>query len=122
MDNQSKSLVDRWATTVNCGELKEVLDLYSPTASFFPTFLEELNSQSGREEYFRNLKNKEEFRVDINSEKIQFMTKSIHLSYGTYTFFYREKNLLIKYPSRYTFIYDISRDKPIVHHHSSVVP
>ena len=122
MNSHPENFVSKWAKTVIDGELNEVLDLYSPTASFFPTFLRELGSQKSREEYFRGLKNKNELRVDVDNEKINSITKNIRLSWGIYTFSFKEDDRLVKYPSRYTFIYDTDKRNPILHHHSSVIP
>ena len=123
MNKESETLLDKWVRKVNHGGLDEILSLYSETASFFPTFCKELKSSDDRELYFKGLKSKSGLKVETNDDQMtKCIAGNIWVAYGTYTFSYAENDQVVKYPSRYTIIYDLSFDKPILHHHSSIIP
>lgn len=114
-----------WVNLVNRGEAAAVLALYDEGAALLPTFSSvpaEGHGPIGA--YFEKLLSREEAGVALDEGSVGVFESSdnLALAYGTYTFFYKQDGALQHFPARFTFVLDLDRSAPVLHHHSSLTP
>lgn len=110
----------------NCsGSIDEVAHLYNETAVLIPTFSPHtVDTPEGVRHYFEQLATRENLQVRLyeRSLKKQHLGGTAWVLSGIYSFEFEVDQLLLTFPSRFTFVVDIAESRPIVHHHSSQVP
>jgi hypothetical protein len=74
--------------------------------------------------YFEQLATRQGVGVKLHDKSLrtQLMSDTLHTLSGVYSFEFEVDQVLLSFPSRFTFVVDLSREKPILHHHSSQVP
>ncbi len=114
-----------WTGLMNRGAIDELVGLYAANAVLVPTFSSErVIGEAGLQEYFGKLAGKEGLQVVCNRKSISCI-KVIEKSYvlnGEYLFAFKDNGALLSFPSRFSFVIDLSRSAPILHHHSSQMP
>ncbi|MDP8305408.1 MAG: ketosteroid isomerase family protein [Candidatus Chlorobium antarcticum] len=121
----AEEILYQWVTRVCSGKPDEIAALYNEHAVLVPTFSP--HTVIGPEkitEYFRQLATREGMGVRLHSKalRIQSQSDSIHTLSGIYSFEFEVDQVLLSFPSRFSFVVDISQPQPIIHHHSSQVP
>ena len=114
-------ILHKWEEYFNNQNLKGILNLYHPKISLIPTFSSSiLFDKNDIKEYFIFLFQEQKGSVNIQNESIveQKIVEKIYLSIGNYIFYLSQGR---EYPARFSFIFDISLENPIKHHHSSPV-
>jgi len=114
-----------WAGLINNGELDKVVSLYDEHSVLMPTFSPHLvKDTEGLTGYFNQLASREALNVRLHENTIvctKVDTKSYAIN-GIYSFEFMVDGTLLTFPSRFTFVVDLSKDSPILHHHSSQIP
>ena len=114
-------ILHKWEEYFNNQNLKDILNLYHPKSSLIPTFSSSiLFDQNDIKEYFIFLFQEQQGSVNIQNESIveQQIDEKVYLSIGNYNFYLSQGK---EYPARFSFIFDISLENPIKHHHSSQI-
>lgn len=123
--NTPEEILERWTAYVNNVEVDRVVNLYDDKSTIFPTFSSHCISES-REitAYFRQLSEKKSMSVELHPETLRKVElgDNIFLMTGLYTFHLIADDAQDAVPSRFTYVIDIKREKPIIHHHSSSIP
>ena len=117
--NNPESILKRWVKYFNEADLDELLDLYHSNSTVLPTFVPNaLSTQEQIKEYLINCANRSA-AVEIDNDTIvkQQLTENIYLLTGFYSFYF-DNNRKREFKSRFTFLIDLSAEKPIQHHHS----
>lgn len=125
MSHEAEKVLERWMEHVNNLEAESVAELYDETSTLLPTFSpHSLSSTEEIREYFRQLSMRKDVRVELHREtlKSRRMGEHIHVLTGIYSFHFVVDEASLTFPSRFTFVLDLSRGKPIIHHHSSQIP
>jgi hypothetical protein len=105
--------------------VENVIKLYDYKSTLLPTFGQNcLSTPQQIKEYFKHLSARKNMRVDLHAETLKKydIGENKYILMGTYSFHFIVDDESLTFPSRFTFILDISRDNPILHHHSSQIP
>jgi len=119
-DQSPETIVDHWAEYFNNGNLERLLDMYHEEATLLPTFSPNLLSTLEQiEEYFvRTIEHQASVEIDDGKTIKNKLSENIYLMTGFYIFYFNnDRKREVK--SRFTFLIDLSTEKPIQHHHSS---
>jgi hypothetical protein len=121
----AEDVLSEWITGICTGEIKKVGQLYHEQAVLIPTFSPHtVSNTEGILHYFEQLATRDNLQVRLyeKSLKKQFLGGNAWILSGTYAFEFEVDQLLLTFPSRFTFAVNLEYEKPIVHHHSSQVP
>ena len=123
-DNPREAL-DQWIHLVNTLALDELLALYDDDAVLFPTFSDALlTSKQAIRGYFEELGGQPSIAVSINEGSVttNSLSDNLHTISGTYGWRFDKAEDALVLQARFTFVLDLSRSSPILHHHSSQLP
>jgi hypothetical protein len=115
----------QWVSRVCCGNPADIALLYDEKAVLIPTFSPHtVTSPDGVQGYFSQLATRQGLGVRLHNKalRVQSMSETLHTLSGIYSFEFEVDQVLLSFPSRFTFVVDITRERPILHHHSSQVP
>ncbi|NTU97718.1 MAG: DUF4440 domain-containing protein [Chlorobiaceae bacterium] len=115
----------QWVTRVCTGNPDEITALYHASAVLIPTFSPHtVTAGEGIRNYFAQLATRDGLGVRLHSKALrkQELSGTLHTLSGIYSFEFEVDQVPLSFPSRFTFVVDISQEKPIIHHHSSQVP
>jgi len=121
-DQSPEIIIDHWAKHFNNGNLERLLDMYHIEATLLPTFSPNLLSNLEQiEEYFvRTIEHQASVEIDDSQTIKRKLSENIYLMTGFYIFYF-DNNRKREFKSRFTFLIDLSTEKPIQHHHSSQI-
>lgn len=122
--NPDAALED-WLGRVNKGETKAVCALYHEDAVLLPTFSgQRFAKPAGRRSYFQHLATHGNLSVSLTRDSllVQHLGGTLYCLSGLYDWKFDEGERHHEFASRFTFLMDLSRPDPILHHHSSRVP
>ena len=117
-----ENIIDHWAEHFNNGNLERLLDMYHEEATLLPTFSPNLLSTLEQiEEYFvRTIEHQASVEIDDGKTIKNKLSENIYLMTGFYIFYFNnDRKREVK--SRFTFLIDLSTERPIQHHHSSQI-
>ena len=123
-DNPREAL-DQWVSLVNALEVDGLLALYDDAAVLLPTFSDDLlTDKKGIRGYFEELATQQgiEVSVEENSVVEQSFSDGLRSLSGIYRWRFKQSDDALTFEARFTFILDLSRSAPILHHHSSQLP
>ena len=126
MQDNPRNVLDKWMQAVNCGDLEALLNLYDQQAVLIPTFSNRLlNTPEKLREYFEKLANREELSIALHEKTLivqEIQNPSIVSMSGIYNWRFAVDGELLNFEARFSYILDLSRPNPILHHHSSQIP
>jgi len=125
MSNTPEKILDQWIEYVNKLDVENVIKLYDYKSTLFPTFAQNsLSTPQQIKEYFNQLSARKNMRVDLHAETLRKydMGANKYILTGIYSFHFIVDDESLTFPSRFTFILDMLRENPILHHHSSQIP
>ncbi len=114
-----------WAGLVSDGRVADVVSLYDAEATLMPTFSpHSLRTRDEITDYFTQLAAREGLEVELHEETFAAAELSDGLFglSGIYSFHFEVDGTSLTFPARFTFVIDLQRDAPILHHHSSQIP
>ena len=114
-----------WVCCVNQGEIDDVIALYDDSAVLMPTFFPHIVSDKGElANYFSMLFSKTELFVVLHEQDTYYLQTAGqgYVVNGNYDFKFNVDGILQTFPSRFTFVVDLGKESPILHHHSSQIP
>ena len=122
---KAEEFVQLWAKYVNALDVPSIVGLYNEETVLLPTFSPKVvRAEEDLTQYFTNLGSKAGLAIHLDEETfncVHIENKSYVLT-GFYTFEFEVDGVLTQFPSRFTFVIDLAREKPVLQHHSSVVP
>ena len=121
-DQSPETIVDNWAEHFNNGNLERLLDMYHIEATLLPTFSPNLLSTPEQiKEYFvSTIENQASVEIDNGRTIKRKLSENIYLMTGFYIF-YLDNNHKREFKSQFTFLIDLTTERPIQHHHSSQI-
>jgi hypothetical protein len=125
MTNTPEMILERWIDYVNRLEVENIVSLYDDTSTILPTFSpHSLSTPKNIKEYFRQLSTRKNLSINVHQETLRKyeLGKNKYVLMGIYSFHFVVDDANLTFPSRFTFILDTSKTKPILHHHSSQIP
>jgi hypothetical protein len=125
MSDTPEEVLELWIERVNKLEMESVVKLYDEGSTMLPTFSPHcLSNPRQIKEYFQQLSTRQSMRVDLHGETLKRMDlgKDTYILTGIYSFHFVVDGAHLTFPSRFTLTIDTSRERPILHHHSSQIP
>lgn len=125
MQDTPEKILDRWCEYVNKSDVESIVKLYDDKSTMFPTFSQDyISSLTQIKDYFTKIAEKQSLRVAIRPETLRIKEAGANkfIMTGIYSFHVSSEEETREYPSRFTFVIDTSRDRPVMHHHSSLIP
>ena len=114
-----------WADNVNDLNAEFLLDLYDKNATLMPTFsAHTAGDRAALKSYFDHLFSRDSLSVTLHGDTVDAFhhADQLELVFGVYSFAFEVDRTLLTFPARFTFVLDLGRSAPILHHHSSEVP
>lgn len=123
--NKGLEIVGLWVDGVNNLQIESLLRLYADDFALLPTFAPELiTDKTSLKSYFQGLGERPQLRVELDEPSV-LCAEAGHKSFaigGYYSFQFEFDGALKHFPCRFSYIVDLDKTGPIVHHHSSLVP
>lgn len=114
-----------WMRGINNGDLEALVSLYDDDAVLIPTFSNRLLSTPvARREYFARLAARDDLSIALHEKTLlsQDLGNQIHALHGIYCWRFAVDGELLSFEARFSYVLDLAREKPILHHHSSQIP
>lgn len=116
----------KWLEAVNQTDLEKILSLYDESAMLIPTFSNKVLSTPDKiQDYFKKLGTREELSVALHEKTLRIQTlveNQLFTLNGIYNWRFKVDDEVLNFEARFSFIIDLSKSNPIIHHHSSQVP
>ena len=125
MYENPREALDQWITLVNTLALDDLLALYDDDAVLLPTFSDDLlTDKEGIRGYFEKLCDQQGIQVSIDEGSVgtQSFSDGLHAVSGIYRWRFDKADDALVLEARFTFVFDLARPSPILHHHSSQLP
>lgn len=122
---QPEQLLKDWMQAVNSGDLEALLALYDDSAVLIPTFSNRLlSTPEAIRDYFTKVCGRKELSIALHEKtlNVQPLGVNIHAMNGIYCWRFAVDEELLSFEARFSYMLDLAREKPIVHHHSSQIP
>ena len=120
-----EQLLSDWMQGVNNGDLEGLMALYDEQAVLIPTFSNRLLSKpESIRDYFTKLCTREDLSIALHEKTLlsQSFGGTIHALHGIYCWRFAIDGEMLSFEARFSYVLDIAREKPILHHHSSQIP
>lgn len=120
-----KDILTEWMDAVNQGNMEALLALYDEHAVLIPTFSNKLpNTPDKLREYFEKLGSREGLSIALHEKTlhVQLIYEPVYALSGIYNWRFDVEGEMLNFEARFSYILDISKPRPIMHHHSSQVP
>lgn len=120
-----KDILAQWMDAVNNGDVESLLALYDDKAVLIPTFSNKLpNTPEKLREYFEKLGSREGLSIALHEKTLydQHIKDDIYALSGIYNWRFDVDGELLNFEARFSYVFDLSKPRPIIHHHSSQVP
>lgn len=121
----AEEVLFQWVSRVCSGTPEDIAALYDESAVLVPTFSPHtVTTPEGIKGYFGQLASRDGLGVRLHNKALrkQALSDTLFALSGIYSFEFEVDQVLLSFPSRFSFMVDISREQPIIHHHSSQVP
>ncbi len=119
----SESLLRKWETCLNNGDLDGIVNLYAENAVLWGTFSEVIrDNRKLIRKYFETLFLMQNIKVKFGTPNVRSFGQAAIYS-GEYEFSYQSDEL-VKCPARFSFVFyrGDNGEFKIIDHHSSLVP
>ena len=123
--NTPRDVLDHWMQAVNRGDVDALLGLYDPQAVLIPTFSNRLlDTPEKLRDYFEKLGSREELSIALHEKTllVQELPGRLFTLGGIYNWRFMVDGELLNFEARFSYVVDLARPQPILHHHSSQIP
>lgn len=125
MATRVERVLERWLSAVNAGDVAGVAAMYDAKAVLLPTFSNRtLASPAAIRDYFVQLGSREHLAVELHPKTLvshDLAGGRCCLS-GIYRWIFDVDGEALTFEARFTYVMDLTREAPILHHHSSQIP
>ena len=125
MTKNPKDILEQWMKAINDGDVESLLSLYDNQAVLIPTFSNRLlNTPDKLRDYFEKLGSREELSIALHEKTliIQELGNEFFSLSGIYNWRFAVDGELLNFEARFSYLIDLLRPNPILHHHSSQIP
>ena len=125
MKQSPRDILNQWMQAVNNADIDGLLSLYDPEAVLIPTFSNRIHNTPERlRDYFEKLGSRPELSIALHEKTvvIQELQDQVYALAGIYNWRFAVDGELLNFEARFSYLFDLSKPKPIVHHHSSQIP
>lgn len=123
--NNALDTLQAWLDGVNTKNIEKLLSLYNESALLIPTFSNRiLNNPSKIQDYFKQVGSKEDLSVTLHENTVnnQDLGNNIFCVSGIYNWKLKVDGELLNFEARFSYVFDLNKTSPILHHHSSQIP
>jgi hypothetical protein len=123
--NTPRDVLDHWMQAVNHSDVEALLGLYDAQAVLIPTFSNRLlNTPEKLRDYFEQLGSREALSIALHDKTllVQSMPGRLFALGGLYNWRFMVEGELLNFEARFSYLVDLARQRPILHHHSSQIP
>lgn len=123
--NKPLDVLKEWMNGVNTADVEKLANLYNKKAFLIPTFSNRLlNTPEKIREYFEKVGEKEQLSISLheNTLNIQELGDQLFSIGGLYKWQFAIDGELLAFEARFTYVFDLKEESPILHHHSSQIP
>lgn len=120
-----EQVIKEWMDAVNTADAEALMALYDDSAVLLPTFSNRLlHTPESIREYFERLATREDLSIALHEKTfhIEPVAGNVYALYGIYCWRFSIEGELLSFEARFSYVLDLGREKPIVHHHSSQIP
>jgi hypothetical protein len=125
MTQTPENILKDWLAAVNAGDVERLMALYNENAVLIPTFSNRVLKCPDRiRDYFEKLAAREELSVSVHDKTliVQPLRDSLYAISGIYCWRFDVDEELLSFEARFSYLLDLTLDRPILHHHSSQIP
>jgi hypothetical protein len=125
MKNTPEVILKTWMSAVNNGNTETLLALYSENAILIPTFSNRiLKTPEDIRDYFERLASRDDLSVALHekTQVAQQISDNVSTLAGIYCWRLAIDGQLLNFEARFSYVFDLTLERPIIHHHSSQIP
>lgn len=119
-----EDILKEWMQAVNNGDVEALIALYDADAVLIPTFSNRLLSKpESIRDYLKNFA-AAELSIALHEKTLitHFVSNTVHAMHGIYCWRFAIDGELLSFEARFSYVIDLGRPRPILHHHSSQIP
>jgi len=123
--NKAMNVLQAWIEGINTADVKKLINLYDENAVLIPTFSNRLlNTKEKINEYFEKVGSKEQLSITLHDNTVitQEITNQLFTLTGIYNWRFAIDGEIFNFEARFSYLIDLSKENPIVNHHSSQIP
>ena len=123
--NKALDILETWMNAINSGDVKKLASLYNNKAVLIPTFSNRLlDTPEKIANYFEEMAKKKDLSISLHEKTVitQEIGNELFSLSGIYKWAFSIDEELLVFEARFSYIFDLSNPKPILHHHSSQIP
>ena len=118
-------ILKKWMYCINTVDVEKLVNLYDKNAVMIPTFSNRLldNPEKIRA-YFEKVGSKKDLSISLheNTVHIQEVGNEIYCISGIYTWCFCIDDEPLTFEARFSYVFDLKKESPILNHHSSQIP
>ncbi|WP_447528386.1 MULTISPECIES: nuclear transport factor 2 family protein [unclassified Vreelandella] len=118
-------VLNEWMQAINDADVEALLALYDDNAVLIPTFSNRIaNNSEKHRDYFERLGARPGLSITLHEKTliIQEMSETLCSLTGLYNWRFEVEGELLNFEARFSYVVDLSKEAPILHHHSSQIP
>ena len=118
-------VIELWMQGVNTADVELLLSLYDEKAVLIPTFSNRiLKTPEQLRNYFERLGAREGLSIILHDKTltVQPIETDLFALSGLYNWRFTVDGELLNFEARFSYLLDMRKKSPIVHHHSSQIP
>ena len=123
--NNPEKIMKEWMDGINTANVEKLISLYDEKAVLIPTFSNRLlDTQDKIRDYFEKVGDKKDLSISLHEKTLisQELQNQLYSLSGIYTWRFSIDGEPYSFEARFTYVFDLSKDNPILHHHSSQIP
>lgn len=123
--SKALKVLEEWMDGINTADVEKLANLYDKEAFLIPTFSNRLlNTPEKIREYFEKVGQKEQLSIELHEKtlNIQELGNDVFTLGGLYKWQFAIDGELLAFEARFTYVFDLKKESPILHHHSSQIP
>jgi hypothetical protein len=121
-----QDVLEQWMQAVNNGDIESLLALYDIQAVLIPTFSNRLlDTPDKLRDYFEKLGSREDLSIALHEKTVivqEIDNQNVYSLSGIYNWRFDIDGELFNFEARFSYVIDLSKPSPILHHHSSQIP
>lgn len=125
MTRTADEILRLWMSSVNSGDIETLTALYSDHAVMIPTFSNRLLDRPEKiRDYFLKLASREDLSIALHEKTLinQPIQGNIASLCGIYCWRFSVDEELLSFEARFSYVFDLTSERPIIQHHSSQIP
>ena len=123
--NKALEVLQEWMKGINTADVEKLLGLYNDKAVLIPTFSNRLlDTKEKIQDYFEKVGSKKQLSITLHENTVitQELASNVFSISGIYNWKFEIDGELYNFEARFSYIFDLNKEKPILHHHSSQIP